>query len=48
MKKEQFVGIVLVVAMLVVAACAPTQAPEEASTEPIKICFFAAITSGAA
>jgi branched-chain amino acid transport system substrate-binding protein len=50
MKKEQFVSILLVVAMLVVAvaACAPTKAPEEAAKDPIKICFFAAVTSTSA
>jgi branched-chain amino acid transport system substrate-binding protein len=50
MKKEQSVAILLVVAMLVVAvaACAPTQAPEEAAKDSIKICFFAPVTSTSA
>jgi branched-chain amino acid transport system substrate-binding protein len=46
MKKEQFVAILLVVVIVLLAACAPSQ--EEAATDPIKMCFFAPVTSGAA
>ena len=46
MKKGQTLSILLVIVLVVLAACAP--GGEEAAKDPIKICFFAPVSSTSA